>query len=151
MYDVQMLRNIILVLATQGWQKLLDENDNLNAINMLVEKISIPLVKANVCLKTVHSEFEGIWIMLASIFHCPLLNTVQYGGVFRAPVSSEWPNALALIELLFSLPSSNGTIEKAFSQMNVIKSKRKSSLSNGALNDLLIVASAQVPPKRFLS
>ena len=33
--------------------------------------------------------------------------------------------------------------------MNVIKSKRRSSLSNGALDDLLTVASAKVPLKDF--
>ena len=35
--NAQMLRDIILILATQGWQKLLDENDNLDAIDRLVE------------------------------------------------------------------------------------------------------------------
>ena len=145
-----MLRDVILILATQGWQKLLDENDNLNAIDRLVEHFSIPLVKANVCLETIHSEFEGI-LDYACLYIS--LSTLEYRAVwwrvFHAPVSSEWPNALALIELLFSLPSSNGTVERAFSQMNVIKSKRRSSLSNGALDDLLTVASAQVPLKHF--
>ena len=148
--DVQMLRDVILILATQGWQKLLDENDNLNAIDRLVEHFSIPLVKANVCLETIHSEFEGILDYGCQYIS---LSTLEYRAVwwrvFHAPVSSEWPNALAFIELLFSLPSSNGTVERAFSQMNVIKSKRRSSLSNGALDDLLTVASAKVPLKDF--
>jgi len=31
--DLQMLRDVILVLATQGWQRLCDENDSLEAID----------------------------------------------------------------------------------------------------------------------
>jgi len=129
-----MLRNIILVLATQGWQKLLDENDNLNAIDMFVEHFSIPLVKANVCLETVRSEFVGIldyacqYISLSTLEYCAV-----WWRVFHAPVSSEWINTLALIELLFSLPSSSGTVQRVFSQMNVSKSNRSSSLSMGHL------------------
>ena len=35
--DLQFLRDIIFVLATQGWQKLLDESDPLEALDRLVE------------------------------------------------------------------------------------------------------------------
>ena len=81
------------------------------------------------------------------------LSTLEYQTVwwriFHAPVSSEWPNALTLFELLFSFPSSNGIVEWAFSQMNVIKAKKRYLVSNEALNDLLTIASAQVPLKEF--
>ena len=109
-----------------------------------------PIVKANVCLENVHSEFESIlqyayqYISLFTLDYCAV-----WWRIFHAPVSSEWSNALNLVELLFSLSSSNGTVERAFYQMNVIKTKKRSLLSNEALDDLLTLASAKVPLKDF--
>ena len=73
------MRDDILILATQGWQKLLDENDNLNAIDRLVEHFSIPLVKANVCLETIYSEFEGILDYACQYIS---LSTLEYRAEF---------------------------------------------------------------------
>jgi len=74
------------------------------------------------------------------------LSTLEYRAVwwrlFHAPVSPEWGNVLTLVELLFSLPSSNGMIERLFLQMKVAKTKKCSLLSNEALDDLLTITSA---------
>ena len=59
--------------------------------------------------------------------------------LFRAPVVSEWLNVLALVELLFFLLASNGVVERVFSQVNEIKTKKRCSLSNESLDDLLTV------------
>ena len=56
---------------------------------------------------------------------------------------------LTLVELLFSLPASNDVVERVFSQMNVIKTKKRSLLSNKALDDLLTITSAHIPLKDF--
>ena len=52
------------------------------------------------------------------------LSTLEYSTVWwrlcNSPSSSEWSNALGLVELLLSLPASNGKVEHAFSQLNVI-------------------------------
>ena len=50
------------------------------------------------------------------------LSTMDYRAVwwrlFHCPCSSEWNNCLSLIELLFSLPASNGKyVERIFSQL----------------------------------
>ena len=58
--DVQVLRDIIFVLATQGWQKAVDEMDDLKAIDRLVDRFSIPLKGANTQVEEIHSEFEAI-------------------------------------------------------------------------------------------
>ena len=48
----------------------------------------------------------------ASIQVDEILSTLEYRAVwwrfFHAPSASEWANALVLIQLLFSLPASNG-------------------------------------------
>ena len=148
--DLQMLRDVILVLATQGWQKLRDENDSLEAIDRLVEHFSFPLLKANAKVEAIHSEFES---MLEYACQYISLSTLEYRAVwwrlFHAPVSPEWGNALTLVELLFSLPSSNGMVERLFSQMKVAKTKKRSLLSNEALDDLLMITSARVPLREF--
>ena len=148
--DLQFFRDIIFVLATQGWQKLLDESDPLEAVDRLVEHFLIPLRKANVCTEEIHGEFES-----ALQYACQYisLSTIEYHAVwwhlFHAPVASEWLNALAMVELLFSLPASNSVVERVFSQVSVIKTKKRCSLSNESLDDLLTITSAHVPLKDF--
>ena len=141
---------VILVLATQGWQKLCEENDSLEAIDRLVEHFSFPLLKANARVEAIHSEFES---MLEYACQYISLSTLEYRAVwwrlFHAPVSPEWRNALTLVELLFSLPSSNGMVERLFSQMKIAKTKKRSLLSNEALDDLLTITSARMPLKEF--
>ena len=54
------------------------------------------------------------------------LTTMQCGGVSTMHlVASEWINALILAELLYPLPASNGSLERVFSQVNVIKSNKR--------------------------
>ena len=42
-----------------------------------------------------------------------------------------------------SLPSSNGKIEQSFSRMNVVKTNKRSLLSNDTLNDLLLLGALE--------
>ena len=105
--------------------------------------ISFPLLKANARVEAIHSEFES---MLEYACQYISLSTLEYRAVwwrlFHAPVSPEWGNVLTLVELLFSLPSSNGMVERLFLQMKVAKIKKRSLLSNEALDDLLTITSA---------
>ena len=81
------------------------------------------------------------------------LTTMDYCAVwwqiFHAPTASEWSNALTLVQLLFSLPASNGKLEKVFSQMNIIKTNKRSVLSNESLDDLLLLSIKGPPMKEF--
>ena len=56
---------------------------------------------------------------------------------------------LTLVELLFSLPVSNGKVEQVFSQVNVIKFNQRTQPSNEALDDFLIVTTAGDPLDKF--
>jgi len=100
--------------------------------------ISFPLLKANARVEAIHSEFES---MLEYACHYISLSTLEYSAVWwrllHAPVSPEWENVLTLVELLFSLPSSNGMVERLFSQMKVDKTKKHSLLSNEALDNFV--------------
>ena len=139
--DQQVMRDVIIVLASQGWEKLLEEDVPLDSLDRLVERFAVPLQGASADCSKVKEEFQSI---LQYAVQYISLSTMDYRAVwwriFNAPTASEWSNVLTLIELLFSLPASNGKLERIFSQMNVIKtnkSLKRSLLSNESLDDLL--------------
>ena len=142
--DLTTIRDIIFILATNGWQKPIEEAksvveidfeetvENENSIeseciviDRLIEKFRIPLEGANADTAEILPEFK---MMVAYASQFISLSTLDYKSVwwqlFNAPNSSEWSNALILIKLLFSLPVSNGTVERIFSNLNVIKTDR---------------------------
>ena len=144
--DLELLRDVIFVLASQGWQKVMDENEDLGAISRLAEHFRVPLERANTEIDEILTEFECV-LQYATKYIS--LSTLDYRAVwwriFHSPDSVAWVNVLNLIELLFSLPVSNGVVERVFSQMNVIKGKRRSLLANDTLDDLLSISAANVP------
>ena len=165
--DLQLFRDIIFVLASQGWQKILDEQvdkpnqagesqesakseNPLNAIDRLVERFRVPLEGAAAEVSEIRCEFEAM-ISYATQFIS--LTTMEYQSVwwrlFHAPNSSEWSNILSLASLLFSLPVSNGKLERTFSQVNLIKCGKRSSLGNATLNDLLVLNVDKLPLQEF--
>ena len=115
-----------------------------------MERFEIPREKANAQIQESHAEFECILVYATKYI---LLSTLDYRAVWRrlfhSPDASEWVNILSLIELLFSLPVSNGVVERVFSQMNVIKIKRRTLLSNDTLDDLLTISAASIPLSDF--
>ena len=148
--NFQCLRDVIFVLATQGWQKALDEEGPLEAVDRLVQQFTIPLQGAGAEIGEIHAEFEAILQYACQYIS---VSTLRYQAVwwclFHAPVATEWANILMLVELLFSLPVSKKKGEQVFWQVNVIKSSKRTQLSNEALDDLLILTTAWDPLEKF--
>ena len=123
--DWEMIRDIITTLATQGWEKILEDDLPLDFIERLAERFGTPLQGAQVDLSTVKEEFKSLLQYAVQFIS---LATIEYRAVwwriFHSPSASEWSNALVLVQLLFSLPASNGKLEHIFSQMNVIKTNK---------------------------
>ena len=134
------------MLASQGWQKIINENEDLGAIDRLAEHFRLPLERANTEMDEIHIEFECV-LQYATKYIS--LSTLDYRAVwwrlFHSPDCSAWVNVLNLIELMFSLPVSNGVVERVFSQMNVIKGKKRSLLDNDTLDDLLSISASNIP------
>ena len=65
--------------------------------------------------------------------------------LFNSPASKDWPNVLGLVELLFSLPMSNGHLERVFSQLKLIKTNRHTGLSENRLDSLLRIVTTGPP------
>ena len=45
--------------------------------------------------------------------------------LFKSPDASAWTNVLTLIELIFTIPFSNGRLERCFSQLKLVKTNRR--------------------------
>ena len=69
--------------------------------------------------------------------------------LFHAPNSAKWANVLILAELLFSLPASNGKLERVFSLLGTTKVDKCSHLTNESLDDLLLLKSGSTPYASF--
>ena len=56
------------------------------------------------------------------------------------PDSRRWPNILLVCELVFSIPFSTSRVEQLFSQLKIIKTKRRANLHTSTLCDLLKIS-----------
>ena len=148
--NTEVIRDIISTLAVQGWEKLLDENTSFDFIERLVSKFSIPLEKGQADTGKVKEEFELV-VQYAVQFIS--LATLDYRSawwrIFHSPYAKDWSNALTLIQLLFSLPASNGKLERVFSEVNIIKTSKRNLLSNESLDDLLMLSIEGPPLKEY--
>ena len=148
--DLALMRDIIFVLSTSGWEKVIEEENDLQAVDRLVERFSVPLEGAGAELHKIHAEFAEIIEYGAQYFS---LSTMDYKSVwwrvFKSSNTSEWTNALLLVRLLFSLPASNGKLERVFSTVNVIKVDRRARLTNESLDDLLTINIDKTPLTSF--
>lgn len=143
MSDLGMMRDIIVVLSTHGWEKLLEENDKIESIGRLIHKFLVPLESAGAVVEEIEVEFHRI---MDYAVQNTSVSTMDYRSVwwqlFNTPHSqSEWRNGLLLVELLFSLPASGG---EDIYHSNYLKVKKRSLLSNQSLDDLLCINSNQV-------
>ena len=108
----------------------MEEDISLEIVDRLVTRFTVPLEGAQANCRKIKEEIKSL---LQYAVHFISLLTLDYRAVwwkiFNAP-SSEWTNALILVDLLLSLPASNGKLEHVFSQLNVIKTNKRTSLSN---------------------
>ena len=87
----------------------------------------VPLETEGVLLNELCKEFLD---MAAYGNQFIALATLDYRAVwwrlFHCPEASSWSNILLLVQLLFTLPVSNGKLERVFSTLKLIKSDRRS-------------------------
>jgi len=146
------MRDINVVLNTQGWEKLLKESNSLDEVLRLVARFKVPPQGAEAETDEIHQEFTEMMDYAASFIS---VSALEYRSVwwrlFNAPSKSDWRSALLLVQLLFSLPASNGTVERVFSLSNIIKTDRRSLLSVESFDDLLLLNSNEIPLSSFVA
>ena len=88
--DHQVMRDIISILATQGWEKKAEDGISLEFVDRLVAKFMISLEDAQADISKVEDEFYSL---LQYIIYFVSLATLYYGAVwwrlFKVPSSSE--------------------------------------------------------------
>lgn len=164
--DLELVRDAIFVLATQGWQKIVDEedksggdensesdtvhSDRMESISRLSSRFKEPLEAAGVQIMLIADEFREVLLYATQFIS---LSTTNYQEVwwklFNSPSAADWSNILTLAQLLFTLPVSNGKLERVFSTLKNIKVEKRSCLSNEMLDDLLILNTDQVSISDF--
>ena len=137
------------MLSSHGWEKVIKE-DNLAAIERLVERFATPLLGAEADTNVIKEEFANMieyavqYIAISSLVY----HSVRW-RLFHAPNSAEWSNALILAEPFIFLPASNGKLERVFSTLATTKVDKRSRLNNESLDDLLLLNSTRIPIASF--
>ena len=142
--DVQLLRSALAFLDTQSWccsQADSDEDDMANiksAVEYLVSHFREPLEEAGVSLASIQDEIEDAVDYARTYLR---IGTESYQKIwYRLHIATDvekWRNVLAVSELVFSLPFSNGQVERIFSMMKMIKTDKRTSMHTSTLSDLL--------------
>ena len=110
--DLQLFRDIITLLASQGWQKLLEEEEIFLsqseaddshenpylAVERLLTSFKSPLMSAGADFDSILPEFKAMIEYAAQFFS---LSTTDYRSIwwrlFHCPSASEWKNCLILV------------------------------------------------------
>ena len=141
-----LMGDLATVLNTQGWKKTKsDGKKDLEFADDIIAdlhfKFRTPLVNAG-CTES-ESELINEWqhlIEYTADYLTP--SSVSYLKTWRRIFNSDraqtdFKNILILIELCFVIPVSNAKIERAFSRMKRLISKKRGSLSSDRLNNLM--------------
>ena len=117
--STDLLTHAITILATHGWEKSANTAFGYEALDCISTRFLVPLENASVNCARLNEEWDDI-VEYAKRY----LNLVQdnykviWWKLFNAPDSTKWTNVLAVVELLFCLPVSNGHLERVFSQLS---------------------------------
>ena len=68
--DLQRIRDIIFTLRTHGWEKALEEENDLQAVDRVVERFTVPLEGAGANTAEIHAEFADIMQYAFNTFLC---------------------------------------------------------------------------------
>ena len=111
--DQEVMRAIICVLATQGWEKILEDEMPLDCIDRLVERFSIPLQGAQVDVSKIKKKnLSPFCSMQSSSSLSPQWTIMLYGGtsfthplLLSGPMFSSCPTFFFFFFFLFLHPT----------------------------------------------
>ena len=156
--DTALLRAILVFLDTQSWDCSYrsSESDDLTemkaAVELLVSKFREPLEAKGAVLAEIQDELEEV--VEYARRYLSLDRNGYHNTWYKLHTTSDsrkWTNVLLLYELIFSLPFSNSHIERMFSSFKLIKTNRRTSLSNSTMKDLLELHIEGPEPSNFVA
>lgn len=104
---------------------------------------------------------QGTQLEFVNEWHDMLDYTVQYllpssrhykatwFKIFHSSRAGEWQNILLLIRVFLSLPVSNAALERMFSNLGRVKTAKRSSLSQGTLENILRIQAGGPPLESY--
>ena len=135
------MRDIIFMLSSHGWEKLIEEENDMSAIDRLVKRFAAPLEGAQADTDVIKTEFSD---MIAHTVQYRAVSSLDYHSVRWRLFHASNLNVLVLNELLFSLPASNEQLEWVFSLLSTVKVDKQSHLTNESLDDLLLLKATKL-------
>ena len=144
--ETDLLTHALTILATQGWEKAANASSAHSAIEQLSERFRVPLEQANINVSLLQEEWDEMADHATRYLDLVTQdNNTVWWKLFNSTSAKNWSNILGLVELLFSLPMSNGHVERVFSQLKVIKTNRRTCLGEDRLDSLLRIATIGPP------
>ena len=138
---IDLLTHVLTILTPIGWDKGQDGSFAHNSLEYLVNLFQQPLEKAKINITVIQEEWEDMVDYAKRYFNLVQESyRVIWWKLFNSTDSSKWVNILALVNLLFCLPVSNGKLERAFSLLKNIKGITRTSISEDRLDELLRIA-----------
>lgn len=136
--ETEILSQATTILATHGWNRSPTPDFAHTALNAICCRFSTPLENAGVNTSLVEGEWDDMveygreYINLVQDDY-----TVVWWKLFNCVDANKWSNVLAIVELLFCVPVANGHLERVFSQLKLIKTNRRTSITENTLDDLV--------------
>lgn len=163
--DVKLLRAILVFLDTQTWRPVITAAGDSDSETSPDDKL-LTEVKAAVELiaNTFREPLEAVGVNVLAL-QDEVIETVEYARNYLSvetekyhkvwyklhvcPDADRWTNVLVLCKLCFSLPFSNGSVERMFSSLKLAKSDRRTRLHHDTLTDLLEIRVEGPPLETF--
>ena len=157
--DIKLLRSIIVFLDTRCWSRPMTNEDSSGddntqvkeAVEAIVSIFREPLEAKGTSTFSIQDEVDEVVDFYRQYLNPEESYKKVWYKIFTAPDARKWPTVIWLSELLFSLPFTNSTVERAFSIMNIIKTDRRTSLNDSTLDDLMEINVEGPPPEDFSS
>ena len=144
--ELVILTHAVTLLATHGWERSSSPSFGHASLEAICNWFTIPLEKASIDVTLIQQEWDDM-VEYAKQY----LNLVQddykvvWWKIFNSVDAKSWHNVLGVIELLFSLPLSNGHLERVFSQLKLIKNDRRINISEDRLDQLIRIGTDGPP------
>ena len=134
---IELFTSALTILATNGWERNELPNFAHDALNKVCTQFQVPLENRMVDTALVLNEWDDMVDYAKRYLNLIEDYKVTWWKLYNCPDSSNWSNVLAVVELLFCLPVSNGPLERVFSQLKLIKTNRCTKLGQDRLDSLM--------------
>jgi hypothetical protein len=136
--ELQLLSHTVTILATHGWERVDDTSFGHQPIEFIWERFEKPLEAAHVEHALLIEEWDDMVDFAKNFLNLVTEDYKQiWWKLYNSVDAKRWVNILTLVELLFCLPMANGHLERVFSQMKIVKTNRRTSLSEDTLDHIL--------------